>query len=307
MDELNLFRDFRSGVAAPSEDAHRRASARLANAIDRERTPQSRAIRLIVKRRHAALALAALAGAAAAALFVSTPWKNSPGFLARAEAALAAHAGTVLHAKSVETWTSTDPACTVTRGPNEIWIDQTPPHRYRALMHEVGYPVVYPPNGDPRAMVCSSGTATEVGGTLDPVQTIRFEPPNTLLNNSQPQLHLHPDPVTELREAISAGRAHDEGETQLGGRTVRRIRIDPPADLPPGCADAGCPNEPAYMFVDPETFYPVESHGLGLIVLDRVAWFRAVRRELTFEYLPRTEANLALTDIRAQHPNAIEP
>jgi hypothetical protein len=27
-------------------------------------------------------------------------------------------------------------------------------------------------------------------------------------------------------------------------------------------------------------------------------------RYLRFEYLPRTDANLALTDIRAQHPNA---
>lgn len=30
-------------------------------------------------------------------------------------------------------------------------------------------------------------------------------------------------------------------------------------------------------------------------------------RYLTFEYLPRTAGNLALTDIRAQHPDAIGP
>ena len=30
-------------------------------------------------------------------------------------------------------------------------------------------------------------------------------------------------------------------------------------------------------------------------------------RYLTFEYLPRTAVNLALTDIRAQHPDAIGP
>ena len=34
MDELDLFRDFRSGVAAPSGDAQRRASALLASAVD---------------------------------------------------------------------------------------------------------------------------------------------------------------------------------------------------------------------------------------------------------------------------------
>ena len=34
--------------------------------------------------------------------------------------------------------------------------------------------------------------------------------------------------------------------------------------------------------------------------------FDVVGRYLTYEYLPRTEANLALTDIRAQHPGATE-
>ena len=41
-----------------------------------------------------------------------------------------------------------------------------------------------------------------------------------------------PDPVTELRDAISAGRAHLEGRTQLDGRTVERIRIDHPPAMP---------------------------------------------------------------------------
>jgi hypothetical protein len=255
-------------------------------------------------RKRLLLTATTVAIAAAGALFFTAPWSKSPSFLARAEAALAADAGTVLHAKWEETWTSTDPACTVTRGPNEIWIDLTSPYRYRALMNEAGYPVVYP--SDPRAIGCSNGTATEVGGTLDPVQTTRFEPPNTL-SHSPPLLILDPDPVAELREAISAGRAHDEGEAQLRGRTVERIRIDPPAGLPSGCADAGCPHEPTYVYVDPETFHPVELHGVGFIVLDSVAWFRVVRRDLTFEYLPRTAANLALSDIQAQHPNAIGP
>jgi len=34
---------------------------------------------------------------------------------------------------------------------------------------------------------------------------------------------------------------------------------------------------------------------------------RIVERILTFEYLPRTAANLALTDIRAEHPHATGP
>jgi hypothetical protein len=109
-----------------------------------------------------------------------------------------------------------------------------------------------------------------------------------------------------LREAISGGRAHDEGETQLDGRTVERIRIDLSSACP---ADPNCPRETPYWYVDPETFYPVETVGSGVIAPPGgpVVQFHIVIRFLTFEYLPRTAANLALTDIHAQHPNATGP
>jgi hypothetical protein len=57
---------------------------------------------------------------------------------------------------------------------------------------------------------------------------------------------------------------------------------------------------PTYAYVDPETFYPVEIHHPEFLGV------RSVVRFLTFEYLPRTPANLELTDIRAQHPDAFE-
>jgi hypothetical protein len=90
---------------------------------------------------------------------------------------------------------------------------------------------------------------------------------------------------------------------QLDGRTVRRIRIDPPSDCP------DCPPKPTYAYVDPETFYPVqiECEDCGGIALPGrpIVRFDIVTRYLTFEpNLPRTAANLALTDIRAQHPGA---
>jgi hypothetical protein len=241
--------------------------------------------------------------AAAVALVVTAPWSTSPGFLKRAQAALAPRPTTVLHFKSEGTLISTDPVCTVTR-PIEIWIDQTPPHRYRALTH-----VDLPPasaGSDLRALVCSRGTPVELGGTLDTRETLMFEPPNTL--KSPPLgLALPPDPVAWLRDAISAGTAHDEGKTQLGGRTVERIRIDPvacPADVP------HCGPEAGYAYVDPETFFPVEIHSPGGFSVRGgrpVVSFRFVDRFLIFEYLPRTAANLALTDIRARHPNATGP
>ena len=100
-------------------------------------------------------------------------------------------------------------------------------------------------------------------------------------------------------------------QTQLDGRTVERIRID--TACPPR---ANCPRGPVYLYVDPETFYPVEIvatfdqveivGGPGTSSYSHVR-VRDVTRYATFEYLPRTAANLALTDIRAQHPNATGP
>jgi hypothetical protein len=55
------------------------------------------------------------------------------------------------------------------------------------------------------------------------------------------------------------------------------------------------------VYVDPETFYPVEIRGPA--GLGKPVWLAS--RYLTFEYLPRTAANLALTDIEAQHPEAL--
>jgi hypothetical protein len=247
------------------------------------------------------LATATLAAAAAVALLFTAPWTSSRGFLERAQAALTPPAGTVLHYKWVATLTSTDPACTTTRGPDEFWIDQTPPHRFRSLVNDFPDPGV-----DPRALVCSDGIPAEVGGTLDrPEQTLIFEPPNTLRDSLVTFVMPQPDPLTQLRQAISDGSAHDEGKAQLDGRTVERIRIDPPSASP----FPNCPPDPTYAYVDPDTFYPVEVQTRGFLtpVDGPVTCHDVVVRYLTFEYLPRTAANLALTDIRAQHPNATGP
>lgn len=250
------------------------------------------------------LTAATMAIGTAVALLFTAPWSNSPSFLARAQAALTPRAGMILHEKWQLRSASTDPACTVTRDPSEIWIDQTPPSRYRLLMNDSHDPATY----DPRALACSSRTSrrdellpspsvgTELAGTLDPPWTIMFVPPNTL-RRAPLVSPFPPDPVTDLREAIGAGRAHDEGKTQLHGRTVERIRLDPPS-----CPSfRRCPSEPIYAYVEPETFYPIQTETDFYIAGVRV---HVVTRFLTFEYLPRTDANLALTDIKAQHPNA---
>jgi hypothetical protein len=250
------------------------------------------------------LIAATLAVAAAAALLVTSPWSSSPGFLERAQAALTPPAATVLHYKSKGIVISRDPACTVSRS-TEIWIDQTPPHHYRALMNLV---LADPAAADLRTLVCSSGPTTELGGTPD-TETLMFVPPDRLKHSPVGLLlAFPPDPVTQLRDAISAGTAHDEGKTQLDGRTVERIRIDPPSAC--GQEIPGCRREAGYAYVDPKTFYPVEMRSPGVFRPGGGrpdVWLRLVDRFVSFEFLPRTAANLALTNIRAQHPHAIGP
>lgn len=311
MAELDRFQDFRSGIAAPSEVARRRAAARLQGAIEGKHR-HGRGTMLLVRRRpgRTVLALAALATAVGTALFISTPSKNSPGFLERAQAALTPPAGTILYMRWESGLYSIDPACTITRvpdaelpeavpravlppgaleghpthfwiarGPHEAWIDQTPPHRFRMIKAW--------PNGSGE---CGPAGVTrrELGGDLDSGMELYFVPPDTLAIWPLGTGGRPPDPVTELRKAISAGRAHLEGSTQLDGRTVERIRIDFPSE----CfdRDAGCAS---YAYVDPETFNLVRTERHGVI-----------DRYLTFEYLPRTAANVALANIQAQHPDA---
>jgi hypothetical protein len=235
------------------------------------------------RRKRVLLASATASIAAAVALLVTAPWNDSPGFLERAQAALTPDPETVLHQRWEVTSISTDPACTVAHGPNEIWIDQTPPHTYRAVLHFPREPRDLP------AFRCRSGPAFELGGTFDTEAISVWGGTNLSAL----------DPVTELREAISAGTARDEGRARLDGRTVQRIRIDP---RPSACPDPSCPHEPAYAYVDPETFLPVEMHGFGIIgpPSGPVESVRLVTRVVTFEYLPRTPANLALTYIRAE-------
>jgi hypothetical protein len=246
------------------------------DAVPAERRP----VRTRVPRPRLLVTSAALAIAAGVALFVTAPWGGgSPDFLAKAQAALTPPAGTVLHEKWQDTVTSTDPACTATRV-HEIWVEETLPHRYRALVDLPGLP------GD--SSLCTSAKTVEIGGTLDSRQTLRFVPPNTL-SATGPTLQFPSDPVQMLRDALSAGKAVDEGQTRLDGRTVERIRIGDTS-----------------VYVDPQSFYPVEAYGPVVFqVPGRPAVvLQSVSHVLAYDYLPGTSANLALTNIQAQHPNA---
>ena len=61
--------------------------------------------------------------------------------------------------------------------------------------------------------------------------------------------------------------------------------------------------------MDPKTFLPVQwetpsGYTFGNPFTGEYLRFDIVWRYSAIEYLPRTEVNLALTDIRAQHPDA---
>jgi hypothetical protein len=333
MDDLSVFRTFRHGVAAPSEDARRRASARLASAID---GPHRRGTTLLrpIRRRpgRAVLAMAALVGATAAALFVSTPWQSSPGllepaqaarFLERTQAALTPPPGEILHFKAEWSRTSTTFGCTVT-GPVEMWSDRTPPFRFRRITSQFVSGVAR--DADFRTIVCSKWDTNEVGG--DASGSLEFHPPNTLVFVGGTGMSIDEIDLLRamLRDAIARGLGHDEGMTEIDGRAVRRFRLDCDPLIPAG---RGLPVDdgwrcvgPSYVYVDTETFLPVQleqpwgftfgpfregPNGLTFGSLrkgGKVEHFDTVWRYRVIEYLPRTEDNIALTDIRAQYPDA---
>jgi hypothetical protein len=238
------------------------------------------------------LAVAAVAGAGAAALFVSSPWKGSPGFLEQVQAAIAPRVGTVLHMKLV--MSQNRPGCKVTHPAIEAWVDLSPPYNLRAF--EVK-------QTDP----CKAGTSIEIGASASRKRTLVFRPPNSLESTVEWPYDpgLKPDPYGGLRQAIDDGTAHLQGRTVLeDGQVVERVRIDCGDDaISPGC-------EPRYWYVDPETFLPVRTlSGPGLRP-GPGATCRAecyVQDFLAYEYLPGTPANRALADIRAQHPDATGP
>ena len=279
-------------------DPVRELKRELLAAAERQSAP-GQAQRSHRRRNRLLLAAATLAIAAAASLLSTTPWSASPSFVERAEAALRPPAGTILHQKWTMTTISDAFGCTVRHRPNESWLDQVPPHRYRIV---VNWPP--PPATSRLALACGNPKGPELGGTLDSSTTLEFVPPSTLL--PRPRTDFLIDPVADLRQRLAAGTAHAVGRSTAWGRTVERIRIDPE----PGCGAQGCPWQPSAWWVDPETLQPV-GFGLGVRTFSapggRSIRLRVVGRFLAYEYLPRTAENLALTDIRAQHPNATTP
>ena len=126
------------------------------------------------------LTSAALSITAVVALLFTAPWSSSPSFLATAEAALTPPTGTVMHMRWE--WTKTSAGGLHGRsGPNEIWIDQAPPHRYRALQNRL------PPGSSkyrsahaPPVLHPGPVPPSSAAHTLEPRAPCDFVPPNRL-------------------------------------------------------------------------------------------------------------------------------
>jgi hypothetical protein len=271
-------------MSDPSADLKRELL--LAAERERNRAPvpvQRRGFRNRVRAPRLLLGGAAVAVAAAAALFFTTPWSNSPSFLERAQAALTLPQGMILHVKWVDPGL---PGCEP-RSTAELWLDghseQWRGQRYRAVVHDPSDPFKDNYHQPPLATPCLPASTYEIGGTTNG-NVIRFVPPNRLvdtrLGGGPPPNLVLPDNLGALRRALRTGNARDEGRTRRDGRTAEHIRLE--------WGDA---------YVDPDTFYPVEIDISGAGELH----FKV------YEYLPRTAANLALTNIRAQHPHATGP
>ena len=317
IDELQRVKDFHSSQPPASEAARNAARSALAQAIAVAEPQHRQAPTPGYGRRFPRYVRAprilpigvAVAATAAAALFITTPWSSSPDFLARAEAALTPPTDMILHAKLAQTTDSCSVPWTA-----QYWADERT-GRYRGLFRDgfLPYPFRYFTLKELHNNTCGTRVSPryEAGlvlGSRDVLfwsekrqkfvrstVLLRFVPPNTLYRyppQAITDLNLFGrvpalDPVAAVRTAIRDGRARDQGRTKLSGRAVERIRLDP---CPPG----KCMNEAGgYAYVDPETYYPVEIDIDGRTI-----------RFFKYEYLSRTAVNLALTNIRAQHPHA---
>jgi hypothetical protein len=230
-----------------------------------------------------------------------------------------------------------------TVAPDQLWIEAGSPYHYRVVLQPLvdnrsaaaqiahaartrGFPsfaqwggTEYWSGSRKRLQKMShalEGHALELGGTLQGqdskfpqaiAQTLTFVPSNELwsahlfvsfgapLPGPGAELDSNvADPVGELRAAITEGRAYEAGGVEVEGRTLERIGFNPPAaGTPTRLVDPRYVYAHSYAYVEPKTLRPVE-----------VALNGMYYRILTYETLPATAANLALTSVRAQHPTA---
>jgi hypothetical protein len=246
-----------------------------------------------VRRRRLTLRVAAVAGAAAAialGALETLPGGREPSSasaIERAKAALGAD-GRILHVVSRTTLAGPNGA-TLRTERTETWELTSPPydtrqvHSSQGVRREIAFADGRPEIYDPRRNTISS---------LPPALDL---PERGRDANARRELPMDPiDAGAErlrdgMLDLLRSGEAREDGRVTVGGREA--IRIVAPAD-------------DTTLLVDARTYEPIEwSSPVTGIGTTPDTGVQTTRFE-TYERLPVTESNLALLDLRAQHPGA---
>jgi hypothetical protein len=248
----------------------------VADAVPPRRTPRERPRRAMFR----AVAVGAVAAAVALGVLSVLPDSgplgnvpgNGPSAVAQAADVIAGSADMILHTVTVTT--STSPDGSTDTGRSEAWSRMSPPYDNREisgdehLQREIGST-----NGRPYAYDAKTGTiATTAEDAVLP------EPGRADIDG----MHRMRDVMLSLLES---GEAHEDGHVTIDGREAIRI-------VAGGWT----------LIIDAGSYEPIESSGPaddGTMVTTHFE---------TYEWLPATEANVALTSVVAQHPDApVEP
>ena len=218
--------------------------------------------------RRIAFVVAAVLAVAALSLLVANPWNSRIDIVQRANAALDIKPGTVLYESTRRVQTDSSDRRRTVSG-METWRGSD--GSFRAL--------VTPRWGGPRVEI---GT-----GPASRIVPSSYDPKTNTIQEACSVLRPTADPVAALRKALASRAVRVDGTTTINDRAVDRIRTDA--------------NGARYtLYIDPHTYLPVETISTYEFKGHPI---RDVSR-FTFDRLPATEANLRLTSLTAEHPNA---
>jgi hypothetical protein len=265
----------------------------------------------------------AVALGVAVALAVAAPWRSGPSLLDRASAAiLSPTQGRVLY-EDVRLSLTPLPAdlqaarrhgLHLPHGPlletrMQIWLDGTPPRRFRLLESSLFQARL--PNRSPIPLA-----PTELGGRIGAIDGLSYDATTNALDPApfaQPVAVNNVDPTALIKNALRLRRARPVGRTSIDGRPVIKILLMSRIN--------GRARTTGAYYVDPTTYRPVR------IVLDQSGPFGNVpgfpipalaliqtktmppvdgRYRFDFHdyrYLPATAAANKAADIQAVHPH----
>lgn len=232
------------------------------------------------RRRRRTLRIAALTTAAAVLIGVVMigglfGGGSSASAVELAKTALTGSDGEILHVVVFETLTGPNGVVEVSRG--EVWQQNTPPFDERNLG--------FAPDGTRRRELATAAGRPQY---YDPsTNTIHTTSPDVAVpRRDAPGGEITGQGLVErMRIFLKSGDAHEDGQVTIDGRDAIRIVAE---DL--------------VLIVDANTYQPIEWRTR---LTDAGGRFdTSTTRIETYEWLPATPANLALTSLTAQHPDA---